>query len=108
MDLKNKSCVPCEEGAPTLTPDAVKRHLEQVSDWVAYDNSTKIKKELVFENFKQTIEFVNKIAELAEQEGHHSNLYIYDFKKLRVELWTHKINGLHQNDFILASKIDDL
>jgi 4a-hydroxytetrahydrobiopterin dehydratase len=108
MSLKNKTCVPCEIGAPTVTAEELVEYSEQVPKWEVYDNKTKIKRESVFENFAKAIEFINKVADLAEREGHHPNIYLYDYKKVRVELWTHKIGGLHRNDFILAAKIDDI
>ncbi|OGM32966.1 hypothetical protein A2803_05225 [Candidatus Woesebacteria bacterium RIFCSPHIGHO2_01_FULL_44_21] len=108
MDLKNIACVPCEVGAPTVTPEELLNYSKEVPNWEVYDNKTKIKREFEFENFVKAIAFVNKIAEVAESEGHHPNIYVYDYKKVRVELWTHKIGGLHRNDFVLAAKIDGL
>lgn len=108
MDLRNKTCVPCEVGAPTVTEEELREYSKEVPKWEVYDNKTKIKREFEFENFAKAIEFINKVAELAEHEGHHPNIYLYDYKKVRIELWTHKIGGLHRNDFILASKIDEL
>lgn len=108
MDLKNKTCVPCEEGAPTVTPEEFTNYSKEVPKWEAYDDKTKIKREIVFENFAAAIDFINKVAQLAESEGHHPNIYLYDYKKVRIELWTHKIGGLHRNDFVLAAKIDNL
>lgn len=108
MDLNTQKCVPCEEGAPTLTGEEVKNYIQNVPQWELYDNDTKIKREYVFENFVKAVDFINKIAVLAESEGHHPNIYLYDFKKVRIELWTHKIGGLHKNDFILATKIEEI
>lgn len=108
MNLKNVLCVPCEVGAPTVTLEEFETYSRQVPLWEAYDNKTKLKREFVFENFAQALEFVNKVGELAEKEGHHPNIYLYDYKKVRIELWTHKIGGLHRNDFVLAAKIDEL
>jgi len=95
-------------GAPTLKGEELQKYLTSVSGWELYDSHSKIRKEFTFENFMKAIEFINKIAQIAEAEGHHPNIYLYNYKQVRVELWTHKINGLHQNDFILASKIDEL
>jgi len=108
MNLKSKTCIPCEEGAPVVTSEELVKYLRELPNWEAYDNGTKIKREFVFEDFNSAIVFVNKVAALAEKEGHHPNIYLYDFKKVRCELWTHKIGGLHKNDFILAAKIDTL
>jgi 4a-hydroxytetrahydrobiopterin dehydratase len=108
VDLKNKICVPCEVGAPTATEEELKKYLPQVPDWKMYEHKTKIKREFEFEDFKRAVEFINKVADLAEHEGHHPDIYLYDFKKVRLTLWTHKIGGLHRNDFVLAAKIDQL
>lgn len=108
MDLASARCVPCEEGAPTLTGDEVKNYIKNTPDWQLYDNDTKIKRVFEFRNFTQAIEFIVKVGETAEKLGHHPNLYLFDFKKVQVELWTHKINGLHKNDFILAYHIDQV
>lgn len=107
-DLKSLKCTACQGGEPTLKGKELKSYMSQVAGWQLYANDTKIKKEFEFENFSKAIEFINKVAALAEEEGHHPNIYLFDYKKVRIELWTHKINGLHQNDFILAAKIDDL
>lgn len=108
MSLRDHSCVPCEEGAPTVTPAELVKYRQEVPLWEVYDGDTKIKREFELPNFRGAVDFVNKIADLAESEGHHPNIYLYDFKKVRVELWTHKIGGLHRNDFVMAAKIDEL
>lgn len=100
--------MPCEEGAPTVTPAELVKYRQEVPLWEVYDGDTKIKREFELPNFRGAVDFVNKIADLAESEGHHPNIYLYDFKKVRVELWTHKIGGLHRNDFVMAAKIDEL
>lgn len=106
-ELAKKKCVPCEGGVPPLTPEQVKEYQNHVhSDWKVIDNK-KITKDFSFVNFKQTMDVANKIAAVAEEEGHHPDLYI-SYGKLRVELWTHAINGLSENDFILAAKIDEI
>lgn len=108
MDLNSAKCIPCQVGDTPLENDEIKVYLEKVRGWVKEENPPKIVKEFEFENFKSAISFVNKIADLAESEGHHPNIYIHDFKKVSLELYTHKIGGLHKNDFIMASKIDRL
>lgn len=108
MDLKTQKCVPCEEGAPTLTGEEVKNYIQNIPDWELIDDDSKIKREYAFGNFSEAIQFINKVAEIAEAEGHHPDICLYDFKKVRFELWTHKIGGLHKNDFILAYKIEEL
>ena len=107
MDLSKKKCVPCEGGIPPLNEKEVSELKKQISsDWKVSDNS-KISKEFMFVNYRHTIDFVNKVADIAEEEGHHPVLHIF-FGRVVVELWTHSVNGLSENDFILAAKIDKL
>jgi len=75
-------------------------------DWKVIENK-KILKEYLFENYRQSIDFVNKVANLAEEEGHHPVMHIF-FGRVVIELWTHAIDGLSENDFIMAFKIDEL
>jgi len=106
MELKEKKCVPCEGGVPTLSEKEAKELLNKVhSDWKLEEN--KITRKFSFVNFKQNMDFVNKIAEIAEDEGHHPDLHI-SYAKLTVELTTHAIGGLSENDFIVAAKIDQV
>jgi 4a-hydroxytetrahydrobiopterin dehydratase len=107
MDLSKKKCKPCEGGITPLNQQEVavyKKHIKD--DWEVTDNN-KILKEFLFVNYKHVMDFVNKVAALAEEEGHHPVMHIY-YGKVIIELWTHAINGLSENDFILASKIDKL
>lgn len=107
-DLANKKCVPCEGGIPPLTGKELKPWLKQIdSAWHLVDGEKKIQRQFTFKDFRQAMAFVNRIADLAESEGHHPDLHLY-YNKLTVELWTHKIHGLFDNDFILAAKIDQL
>ena len=107
MDLSKKKCIPCEGGIPSLNEKEITEYKKHLSDdWKVIENS-KILKEFFFVSYRQTIDFVNKVADIAESEGHHPVLHIY-FGRLVAELWTHSINGLSENDFILAAKIDKL
>ena len=109
MNLSRKTCVPCREGAPKLEGLLLASYIRAVNPaWQLFDGSTKLKRVFVFEDFRQAVDFTNRVADIAEQEGHHPNMYIYAYNKVRIELWTHKIGGLHENDFILAAKIDAL
>jgi 4a-hydroxytetrahydrobiopterin dehydratase len=106
MDLSKKKCKPCDGGTAPLNKNEVaeyKKHIK--ADWKVKGN--KISKEYAFVNYKHTMDFVNKVANLAEEEGHHPDMHVY-YGKVVIELWTHAINGLSENDFILASKIDKL
>ncbi len=106
MDLTQKHCVPCEGGMPPLEPDRVPNYLKYAPGWISPDGK-KITKEFEFKDFKAAMAFVNNVAGLAEAEGHHPDIYIF-YNKVRLELSTHAIGGLSENDFILAAKINNL
>jgi len=106
MDLSKKKCKPCEGGIAPLDQNEVAEYKKHIKDdWKVKEN--KISKEFLFVNYTHTLDFVNKVANLAEEEGHHPVIHVY-FGKVVIELWTFTINGLSENDFILASKIDKL
>ncbi|HSW96223.1 MAG TPA: 4a-hydroxytetrahydrobiopterin dehydratase [Candidatus Saccharimonadales bacterium] len=105
-DIKHKKCVPCEGGVKPLTPDEYGAFLRnEISGWVAIDEK-KIQKEYSFKNFAEALAFINKIGAIAEEEGHHPDIFLHNWNKVKLSLWTHAIGGLSENDFILASKID--
>ncbi len=106
-DLTQKKCVPCEIGTPTLTPEQFNPLLKQLKlEWEVLEEK-KIRHEFRFNEFMEAIDFVNKVAKLAEQEGHHPNIHIY-YSRVVIDLTTHKIKGLSENDFILAAKIEQI
>jgi len=105
MELHEKKCIPCESGSTPLSEDDVKKNLEQIPNWKL--NGKKIEREFVFNDFKEAVKFVNNIADLAEDEGHHPDIHIH-WNKVMLELWTHSMNGLSENDFIVAAKINNL
>ena len=107
MDLSEKKCKPCEGGIPPLDQKEIgelKIHIK--NDWEVSDGK-KLVKEFSFVNYRHTMDFVKKVAELAEDEGHHPVMHVY-YGKVIIELWTHAINGLSENDFIMAYKIDKI
>lgn len=106
-ELDKKSCVPCRGGVPTLSQTEIEELSADVPHWRVkeLDGVSRIERTFEFEDFVHAMQFVNKVADVAEREGHHPDLHIH-WNKVRVEVWTHKINGLHENDFILAAKID--
>jgi len=105
MNLINRKCRPCEGGIPALKPDEINEFKKQISnDWSITDNN-KISKEFLFVSYRHTIDFVNKVADLAEEEGHHPVMHVF-YGRILIELWTHAIYGLSENDFIVAAKID--
>ncbi len=105
MELHEKKCIPCESGDTPLSEDEAKRNLEQIPNWKL--NGKKIEREFVFKDFKEAMKFVNNVADLAEDEGHHPDIHIH-WNKVLLELWTHSMNGLSENDFIVAAKINNL
>lgn len=106
MDLIHKKCKPCEGGIPKLNSSEVKYYNSQLNpSWIVIDD-LKIVCDFSFKSYFETIGFVDKIAEIAESEGHHPVMHVF-FSKVQIELWTHAILGLSENDFILAAKINE-
>lgn len=110
MQLANKKCVPCQGGEDPLTSEQIQNYLPATPGWthVKQGKTDKLNRTLVLKDFMAVVDLINKIAEIAESEGHHPNLSLHDYKKLTIELYTHKIGGLHENDFIIAVKINNL
>ena len=104
-ELVKKKCVPCECDAEPFSSDEVKKYIRRLKGWQL--KGKMIKKQLKFKNFMALIKFVNHLAKLAEKEGHHPDFTV-NYSKLNIALWTHAINGLSENDFILAAKIDKM
>lgn len=103
MNLSEQKCVPCEGGMPPLTLEQAKKHLEQIPSWTLLEN--KIEKDFKFPDFIKAMEFVNTVAKIAEEQGHHPDIFI-SYNKVNISLTTHAIKGLSVNDFIIASRID--
>lgn len=106
--LVTKKCVPCEGGVPKLTPDEVAGQIAELPGWEVTHNGERIARRWVVKNFMAAMSFFNQVAELAEDEGHHPDLHLVGYRNVEVEIWTHAIGGLSENDFILAAKIDRL
>lgn len=104
-DLTKKHCVPCEGGVPPLGDAEVAKFLKDVPKWKR--DGKKIERDFRFKDFVENMAFVNRIAQVAESEGHHPDLTIH-YNQLKVTLWTHAVSGLTENDFIVAAKIDAL
>ena len=105
--LTDKKCVPCREGIPPLKGITLKKiHTALGGGWRLIDDHH-IEKEYSFKNFREALTFTNQVGELAETEGHHPDIAL-TWGKVKITLWTHKINGLSESDFILAAKIDQL
>jgi len=107
MELGKKKCLACEGGATVLTAGEVEKLLSQVSGWRVEPGESELRKRYKFAKFTDTVAFVNRMADLAETEGHHPDFCVR-YTTLDVSLTTHAIGGLSENDFILAAKIDQL
>jgi 4a-hydroxytetrahydrobiopterin dehydratase len=105
--LVTKTCTPCRGGIPPLTVDEVAVFRKQVPDWSIQDEARRIERTYPFKNFAGAFTFVRKVAEMAEAEGHHPDIS-FGWGYARVSLQTKKIQGLHENDFIMAAKFDDI
>ena len=106
-ELAHKKCVPCEGNEKPLAHNASEDLLDHVNQWTMVDDIS-IEKTLHVKDFTAVIELVNKVADIAEEQGHHPDIHIYDYNKVRFVLSTHAIKGLSENDFIMAAKIDEL
>jgi 4a-hydroxytetrahydrobiopterin dehydratase len=106
-DLSTLKCKPCEGNVSPLDPLSEQRFLEKLSNGWYLNSNKHLENVMHFVNFRHTMNMVNKIAALAETEGHHPDLHI-SYATLQIEIWTHAINGLSENDFILAAKIDKI
>ena len=107
-ELSSKKCLPCEGGIDACTLDHSRKQLTLLPNWHLSEDGKWIHRKLVFKNFVQAVSCINKIADLAEAEAHHPDLHLTGYRNLDIALSTHAINGLSENDFILASKIDAL
>lgn len=105
MAIAEHKCEPYSVGTPPLAKEESQELLKETPEWTLKDNA--IEREFKFNDFREAVNFVNEVADIAEQEGHHPDIYIY-YNKVRLELSTHKIGGLSRNDFILAAKVDRL
>jgi len=107
VSLERKKCVPCEGGVPPLGAEAARALAAEVPDWSVSAEPPRVSREFRFKDFKKAMAFVNRVADLAEAEGHHPDIHVH-WNRVRLELWTHDIGGLSENDFIVAAKVDRL
>jgi 4a-hydroxytetrahydrobiopterin dehydratase len=107
-DLLHKKCASCEGGIPSIPAEQATAMLASVPGWELTPDGQRLARSWVAKNFIAAIDFFNKIAELAEKEGHHPDLHLEGYRNVTVEVWTHAISGLSENDFILAAKISAL
>ncbi|OGK44880.1 hypothetical protein A2957_02550 [Candidatus Roizmanbacteria bacterium RIFCSPLOWO2_01_FULL_38_11] len=104
-DLFLQKCIPCKGTDRPMTPQEFTVHLSSVPDWEVFQNK-EIKKLFTFKNFKEALAFVNKVGAIAEEQGHHPNIFLHNWNKVTITLTTFAIKGLSLNDFIMAAKID--
>jgi len=103
-ELAKKQCIPCKGGVPPLTEEEMKPFLAQIEGWDIMDGHH-LKKTYLFKDFAQALDMVNRLGTVAESQNHHPDLYLA-WGKVEVTLWTHKIDGLAESDFIFAAKCD--
>jgi len=106
MSLANKTCVPCKGGTPPIKGGDIEPLLDQIAGW-SVANEHHLHKTYKFPDFKTALDFVNRVGAIAEEQGHHPDLML-SWGKVEITIFTHKIGGLSEGDFILAAKIDQL
>jgi len=105
-ELAERQCVPCRGGVPPLQGDELKELADQLPGWEVI-NGHHLQRTYKFKDFREALDFVNRVGELAEEQGHHPDI-CFGWGKADISIWTHKINGLTESDFVLAAKIDKL
>ena len=105
MSLTQKRCIPCEEGIDPMEKTAIQFALKEVPNWELVEDGTAIQTKKLFKNFIEALDYVNQVGELAELENHHPDIQL-GWGYVTLTLQTHSIGGLHENDFIMAAKID--
>ena len=106
-ELADKECIPCKGGVPPLRGRALAEFLAKLGNGWQVLNEHHLEKEFTFKNFREALAFTNQVGELAEQQGHHPDIGL-SWGRVKVTIWTHKIDGLTESDFVLAAKIDRL
>jgi 4a-hydroxytetrahydrobiopterin dehydratase len=107
MSLTQKTCTPCQGGIPPLTLGEAEALLAQAPAWQLLENGTRLERRFAFQTFAAALAFVNRVGDLAEVEGHHPDI-TFGWGYANVLFYTHKIGGLHENDFIMAAKVNEL
>jgi 4a-hydroxytetrahydrobiopterin dehydratase len=105
-DLASRDCVPCRGGVPPMKGAEIENYAQQLSEWEVVGEHH-LKKAYKFNGFRETLDFITRVGELAEEQGHHPDI-CFGWGKAEVKIWTHKIDGLTESDFVLAAKIDKL
>jgi len=107
-ELTKKKCVSCEVGASALTSDQIRTLLSALPQWTLCSDNKRIRREWRVRDFTTALDFFSRIAQIAESEDHHPDLHLVGYRNVSIEIWTHAVGGLTENDFILAAKIDEL
>jgi 4a-hydroxytetrahydrobiopterin dehydratase len=107
-ELIRKHCAPCEGGVPALSPEQVRQFLSALPNWKLTPDGQRIRREWLVKNFLTALDFFHRVGQVAEEEGHHPDLHLVGYRQVAIEIWTHAIGGLSENDFILAAKIEQL
>ena len=107
MSLAEKSCVPCQGGIPPLDLEEAERLLAQIPGWSLTHDGTRLERRFTFQSFSAALDFVNRVGDIAEREGHHPDIG-FGWGYATVVYYTHKIGGLHENDFVMAAKTNEL
>lgn len=107
-ELAQKKCVPCEGGVDSCSLVEAQQQLANLPGWYLTHDGQRIRKDWTVKNFMSGLEFFQRVARIAEEDGHHPDLHLVGYRNVSIELWTHAIGGLSENDFILAAKIDQV
>ena len=107
-ELTKRKCLACEGGVEACSLSEAERQLAQLNGWELVANGQRIRKRWTMRNFLAGMNFFDRVAQVAEEEGHHPDLHLEGYRNVWIEIWTHAIGGLSENDFILAAKIDQL
>ena len=107
MSLSEKSCVPCRGGVAPLDQEEAETLLAQTPGWSLIRDNTRLERRFSFNGFVAALKFVNRVGDLAEEEGHHPDIH-FGWGYAIIEFYTHKIGGLHDNDFVMAAKVNEI
>ena len=107
-DLRKKKCLPCEGGVPAIESEQAAEYVKATPQWTLSEDAKSISRKLVCKHFAEAMKLLNQIGDVAESENHHPDLHLTGYRKVRIDLTTHAIGGLSENDFIVAAKIDEL
>jgi 4a-hydroxytetrahydrobiopterin dehydratase len=108
IDLTRKHCAACEGDVAALNAEQIRSLLPEVPDWKLTADGKRLRREWRLKEFVTGLDFFQRVGMIAEEEGHHPDLHLSNYRQAAIEIWTHSLGGLSENDFILAAKIDTL